>query len=286
MAVPLPHPLYLLVIDHRRQWVEWCDEHAIDPLRIREIKRLAADAFLLARRDSMYAMESGVLLVDRQSGAEAFVRARAGGAFVGTPAERDDAFPLEWTGAFEKVLPGEFVKVLVRHEEGLAADIFEGQLASLLQLHQWCSASRKPLVVDVCIDRSMTNGTLRRNAVPGLLGAYIREAYSRGIVPQYWMLEYIPDPAAMLELDRAIREREGPRLLTLVDRTARGAVRAGFEAARDLSCTAGVAVGHPVYLEAACEFLLGRLAADDAVHAIAADYRNVIDLWRRTAVRG
>src|SRR5687768_5636245 len=108
----LPNPVYMMAIDHRWQWVQWCDERRIDHGRIREVKRLAADAFLLARRDSTDAAASGALLVDLQFGPEAFARARAGGGTVGTPSERAGAFPLEWTNAFEKALPGAFAKVL------------------------------------------------------------------------------------------------------------------------------------------------------------------------------
>src|SRR5687767_14843180 len=115
----LPSPVYMLAIDHRWQWVKWCDEHRIDHARIREVKRLAADAFLLARRDWTDAMESGVLLVDLQFGPEALARARAGGGIAGTPAERAGVFPLEWTDTFDKALPGAFAKVLVRHREDL-----------------------------------------------------------------------------------------------------------------------------------------------------------------------
>lgn len=281
MKIALPHPLYVFVIDHRRQWIQWCDEHGVDRLRIREIKRLAADAFLLARRDSVHAMKSGVLLVDRQFGAEAFVRARAGGAIVGTPAERDGAFPLEWIDRFDKTLRGEFAKVLVRHADDIAAELFESQLASLLELHQWCSTVGKPLVVEV-LTSTRIDATIRHQPSPDLLAEYIRLAYSRGIVPEYWAIEGSSDPAAMRTVEEAIRERERPKLLIVADGSAHDAFAPGFESTRGLARAAGIAVGNTVYGEPTCEFLLGRLAADDAVHAMASNYRSVIDRWRRT----
>jgi 5-dehydro-2-deoxygluconokinase len=283
MNIPLPHPLYVLVIDHRQPWVEWCDQHGVDRLRIREVKTLAADAFLLARRDSMFAMESGALLVDRQSGAEAFVRARAGGAVVGTPAERDGVFPLEWTDALDKTLRGAFAKVLVRHGADVAGDIVESQLAKLAELHEWCSSTEKPLVVEVRLSGATQDSALHCATRVRLLADYIRDAYARGIVPQYWLIEGNPESASMRAIDGAIRERDGPGLLILADGAAPDTVATWFESAHGMPDAAGFSVGRTVYWDAACEFLLGRLAADDAVHAMAANYRTVIDLWRLTA---
>ena len=44
-------------------------------------------------------------------------------------------------------------------------------------------------------------------------------------------------------------------------------------------------IGRTVYWEPACEYLLGRAAADDAVHRMAANYLAVIELWRRARAR-
>lgn len=278
MTAVLRHPVYMLAIDHRQEWVEWSGEHGIDHLRIREVKKLAADAFLLARRDSVYAMESGVLLVDREYGAEGFVRARAGGGIVGTPAERDGAFPIEWTGAFDKTLQGDFVRVLVRNEPGSSQETVERQLARLVELHEWCSSLRKPLII-----QPLGRSNLQGAAAARMLVDCIHALYARGIVPQYWLFDGTV-ASAMRDIDNAVRERDGARPMIHADRTAAiEEVAAWFESARAVPSTAGFAVGKTVYWEAACEFLLGRLAADDAVHAMAANYRTVIDLWRRTA---
>jgi myo-inositol catabolism protein IolC len=278
MTLPVRHPVYMLAIDHRQEWVEWCARHGLDHLRIREVKKLAADAFLLARRDSRYALESGVLLVDRQYGAEGFVRARAGGATVGTPAECDGVYPLEWIGPFDKILPGDFANVLVRQEPESSQETVDCQLARLLELHQWCSGVEKPLMIQVVV-RSDLHGEAHART----LCEYIRMAYGRGVVPQYWVVDGLAASAAMHDIDNAVRERAGPRQVVFGDGAEIEEVAVWFESAQAVASTAGFAVGRTAYWEAGCEFLLGRLAADDAVHAIAANYRTVIELWRRTA---
>jgi 5-dehydro-2-deoxygluconokinase len=281
MTTPLSPPVYMMAIDHRWQWVQWCEKHRIDPMRIREVKKLAADAFLLARRDSPHAMESGVLLVDLVYGAEAFARARAGGAAVGNPAERAGVFPLEWTDTFEKALRGDFVKVLVRHREDIPADIRDSQLGKLGELLQWCRSAGKPLVLEVLVAGAAEDATFEREGRPRLLADYIRRAYAREIVPQYWKIEGVPDAGPMGVIDGAIREREGPKQLILGKGAALDAVGVWFESARGAATAAGFAIGRTVYWQPACEFLLGRVAADDAVHEMAASYRAVIDLWRQ-----
>ena len=277
----LASPVYMMAIDHRWQWVQWCDEHRIDHARIREVKRLAADAFLLARRDSNDVLDFGVLLVDLVFGPEAFARARAGGGTTGTPAERAGVFPLEWTDTFDKALPGAFAKVLVRHREDLPPDVVEAQLGMLEDLQQWCSEKGRPLVLEVLVTGATEDAAFEREGRPRLLADYIRRAYARKIIPDYWKIEGVPDAAAMRVVDGAILEREGPRQLILGKGAGLETVGRWFESARGAASAAGFAIGRTVYWEPACEYLLGRAAADDAVHRMSANYLAVIELWRR-----
>jgi 5-dehydro-2-deoxygluconokinase len=281
----LSNPVYMLAIDHRWQWVQWCDERRVDHARIREVKRLAADAFLLARRDSNDVLDFGVLLVDLVFGPEAFARARAGGGTAGNPAERAGVFPLEWTDTFDKALPGAFAKVLVRHREDLPPDVVEAQLTMLEDLQQWCSAKGKPLVLEVLVTGATEDAAFEREGRPRLLADYIRRAYARKIAPDYWKIEGVPDAEAMRIVDTAILEREGPRQLILGKGAGLETVGRWFESARDAASAVGFAIGRTVYWEPACEYLLGRAAADDAVHRMAANYLAVIELWRRAHAR-
>jgi 5-dehydro-2-deoxygluconokinase len=272
-------PVYMMAIDHRWQWLQWCDEHRIDHGRIREVKRLAADAFLLARRDSDDVRSSGALLVDLVFGPEAFARAKAGGVLPGTPAERAGVFPLEWTGPFDKALPGSFAKVLVRHKADTPDQIVNAQLEMLRELQTWCQEHGQPLVLEVLVSGS-TDATFEREGRPRLLADYIRRAYARAIVPQFWKIEGVPDTEAMRMVDDAIVEREGARQLILGKGAGLDAISTWFEAARGAASASGFAIGRTVYWEPACQFLLGRLPADDAVHEMAANYVEVIRLWR------
>ncbi|MBA2260916.1 MAG: DUF2090 domain-containing protein [Acidobacteria bacterium] len=275
-------PVYMLAIDHRWQWEEWCDTNGVARARIPEIKGLAADAFLAARERSEAIQRSGALLVDLTYGRDAFETGRRAGAVVGTPAERAGAFPLEWTAAFDVALPGNFVKVLVRHRSDVAAVIVDAQRKQLLELQRWCIDHDKPLVLEVLISPvAGEEHGFETDGRPRLLAAYIRDAYSLDIVPAYWKIEGMPDRRSFALVDDAIREVDGPRQLILGKGAGMDQVRGWFEAAAGASTAAGFAIGRTVYFAAASEWLLGRLERRAAVDRIAANYQAIIDLWRQ-----
>ena len=103
-------------------------------------------------------------------------------------------------------------------------------------------------------------------------------------MPQFWKIEGVPDAAAMRIVDEAICEERGVGQLILGKGAGLETVGTWFESARGAVSAAGFAIGRTVYWDAAREFLLGRMAADDAVHQMAANYLTVIELWRRAQV--
>ncbi|HXG56094.1 MAG TPA: DUF2090 domain-containing protein, partial [Vicinamibacterales bacterium] len=216
-------PVYMFAIDHRWQWEEWCDGNEVDRARIPEIKSLAVEAFLAARDASAPIRRSGALLVDLTYGRHAFDAARSAGAVTGTPAERAGAFPLEWTAPFDVALPGDFVKVLVRHRPDVEVGVVHTQRQQLLELQHWCADHEKTLVLEVLVspatNRDPASGQPQTDfdaqVRPQLLADYIRDAYGMGIVPAYWKIEGMPDRAALAIVDEAIRTVDGPRQLIL-----------------------------------------------------------------------
>jgi 5-dehydro-2-deoxygluconokinase len=284
MHKSLVNPVYMLAIDHRWQWNEWCDKHGVDRARIPEIKRLAADAFLRAREASEDVRRSGALLVDLIYGREAFDHVRRAGAPAGNPAERAGSFPLEWTDSFNTALPGDFVKVLVRHRADLPAETVQMQLTKLLDLQQWCVAAGKPLVLEVLVTATADDERFEREGRPQLLAEYIRRAYALDLVPQYWKIEGMPDAGAMRIVDDAISDKSGPRQLILGKGAGLDTIGTWFESAHGAKSAAGFAIGRTVYWDAATRFLLGTTPADEAMKQIVANYQTVIDLWRHAHI--
>ena len=273
-------PIFMLAIDHRWQWEEWCDANGVERGRIAAIKSLAAEAFLRARDESESIRRTGALLVDLTYGRDAFDATTAAGAVVGNPAERAGAFPLEWTASFSEALPGRFAKVLVRHRSDVAVEIVEAQYRQLLELQQWCGVNDRPVVLEVLVapaageDKDFDSG-----GRPRLLAEYIRGAYGRGVVPAYWKIEGMPDRASFVVVEEAIREVTGPRQLILGKGAGMDQVRQWFASAAGSGSAAGFAIGRTVYFDPAAEWAAGRLPREDAIARVVANYRAVIDAW-------
>jgi 5-dehydro-2-deoxygluconokinase len=282
MVAALTPPVYMLAVDHRWQWEEWCDQHGISRARIPEVKVIGAEAFLAARKSSADVRQSGALLIDLTYGGRGFDLLQGTGAAVGTPAERAGVFPLDWTDVFERALVGTFVKVLVRHRRDQAADIRAGQFARLLQLQEWCASNRRPLVVEVLVTPvDEPEDTFEREGRPAVLAEYIRAAYAGGLTPAYWKIEGVPDRRAMEPIDGAINERPGPKQLVLGKGAGLEKVEAWFTAAAGAASAGGFAIGRTVYWRAATEFLLGRRSREAAVSEIVETYQTVVDMWKR-----
>lgn len=274
--------VWMLAIDHRWQWEEWCDQTGVDRARIPGIKSLAAEAFLSAHAESGPIRDSGALLVDLTYGREAYDAASAAGVRIATPAERAGTFPLEWTGPFERTLPGHIVKVLVRHNAGLERAIVTSQRRKLLELQRWCAAAGKRLVLEVLV--APAPGEERdfdAAGRPRRLAEYIRESYAEGLVPAFWKIEGMPHRRACAIVDDAIAGVEGPRQLILGKGAGMEAVRQWFASAAGARTAAGFAIGRTVYFEPAGLWARGELPRDRALAQIAQNYQDVIDAWQQ-----
>ena len=273
-------PVYMLAIDHRWQWEEWCDANSVDRSRIPSVKDLAAEAFLESRRRSTAAQTSGALLVDLTYGRTAFEAVREAGAVVGTPAEKAGAFPLEWTDVFERSLPGAFVKVLVRHRSDMETAIVTRQREQLLELQRWCAAAGKTFVLEVLVSPAAGEEPhFDSDGRPQRLAEYIRNSYDIGLVPDFWKIEGMPDRKSLQVVDAAIRQVEGPLQLILGKGAGMDAVRIWFNAAAGAASAAGFAIGRTVYFEPASQWLLGSIAREEAIARIAGNYEAVIAAW-------
>lgn len=274
-------PVYLLAADHRWQWDEWCDSHSIDRSRIGEAKALALDGLLRARTRSNAAREGGALLVDQQYGADTLSRARAEALSVGTPAEKPGVFPLEWTAdPFWRAVPGDFAKVLIRDRPEWSAESRNDQFEKLRQLADWCKERGTPLLLEVLIPRKdEPEEEFEAEGRPRLLAHVITDAYTRGVVPDFWKIEGTTDAGAMAVVDDAISVEPSSRLVILGKGAGFDLIDDWFRAAAPARSAAGFAIGRTVYWKPATEFLLGRTDRETAIASVCENYLRVIDSW-------
>jgi 5-dehydro-2-deoxygluconokinase len=276
----------MLAGDHRWQWEQFCDERGIDRGRIPEVKGLIVDAFLEARRQSSEVAQSGSLLLDPQYSSAPIARARQAGAFVGTPSEKPNTFPLEWPSPtpFAAPPPGSFVKVLVKDRADYAPSLREGQFDKLKDLQRWCRASGSagtPLVIEVLVPRDTEpEPAFEETDRPAMLAQTIRDAYARGIEPEYWKIEGTTSAAGAAVVDRAISERPGCRQIILGKAADPALIAQWFATAAKCASASGFAIGRSVFWDPCSQFLEGKRSAADAVTAMKQTYLGLVDTWR------
>ena len=276
-----PDRVYMLAADHRWQWEEWCDARSVSRTRIHDAKRLALDGFLRARRQSAPARDFGALLIDEQYGSDVVADGLREGIDVGTPAEKAGAFPLTWsTDPFARALTGAFVKVLIKHRPDHEPPVREEQLAKLAALQTWCRQEHKPLVVEILVPRQgEPESEFESSGRPAIIAALIRDAYRRGLTPEFWKIEGTLARDGARAIDEAIAENAGGRQIILGKAADLATIGLWFTAAAQSRTAAGFAIGRSVFWDPSAAFLAGTQTADQAADAICRNYLQLIAAW-------
>lgn len=282
-----PNSVYMLAADHRWQWEEWCDARSIPRQGIAEVKRIAFEAFVQAREQSPEVRSSGALLIDDQYAAGVIADAVQAGMTVGTPVERAGAFPLAWsTHPFERAITGAFAKVLVRHRPDDPEPIREAQLEKLIALQAWCRHAGKPLVVEVLVGRRHeAEDEFESSGRPRMLAAFIGEAYSRNLVPEFWKIEGTVSAEGARIVDDAIAARPRGRQIILGKGADARTIDRWFAAAAQSKSAVGFAIGRSVIWEPATAYLEKKTTAQEAAAVIAANYLRLVAAWRAAIAR-
>jgi myo-inositol catabolism protein IolC len=280
-----PERVYMLAADHRWQWEEWCDAHAVSRARIGEVKRIAYEGFLQARDRSSDVRAYGALLLDEQYASAVIADALRDRVEVGTPAERPGVFPLAWTtDPFDRALTGAFVKVLIRYRPEQEPAVRDQQFEKLASLLAWCTDARKPLVIEILVPRrDEAEAEFEASGRPAIVAAIIRAAYARGLAPEFWKIEGTPAAEGARMIDAAIAEHPVPRQIILGKGADTSTIGAWFAAAAGSRTAVGFAIGRSVVWEPATAFLLGTQARDAAVAAICGNYLALVAAWQGRA---
>jgi 5-dehydro-2-deoxygluconokinase len=276
----------MLAADHRWQWEEWCDARSMPRARIGDVKRLAYDAFLLARDRSAAVREFGALLVDEQYASAVLADALSAGVNVGTPAEKAGAFPLTWSAEpFSRALTGAFAKVLVRYRSDDDKAVQDGQWEKLDALQAWCRGVGKPLVVEILVARrGEPEDDFEAIGRPAMLAGFIAEAYRRALTPEFWKIEGTLSPDGARTIDAAIAANAACRQIILGKAADLATIDRWFAAAAASPTAVGFAIGRSVFWEPSAAFLSGSRTADRAAADICANYLQLVDAWQQCHV--
>jgi 5-dehydro-2-deoxygluconokinase len=273
--------VYMLAADHRWQWEEFCDARSIPRTRIAEVKRLALDAFLMARDRVTTVRECGALLLDQQYASGVIADALVAAVNVGTPAEKAGGFPLAWsTEPFSDALTGAFVKVLVRYRPDDEESIREGQWAKLDTLQTWCRSAGKPLVIEVLVSRRHeAEDEFETVGRPAMLAGFIGDAYRRRLTPAFWKIEGTLAADGARTIDAAIAMNPACRQIILGKAADLGTIDRWFAATAACPTAVGFAIGRSVFWEPSAAFLAGTRTAERAGADICANYLRLVEAW-------
>ena len=276
--------VYMLAADHRWQWEEFCDTHALPRERIPDVKRLAGAGFMLARGRSDAVRDFGALLVDQQYSSAVIADLLNAGLTVGTPAEKAGASPLAWaTEPFPAALTGAFVKVLARYRTDDDAAVVAEQWAKLEALQEWCITAGQPLVLEVLVARKREpEEEFEASGRPAMLAAFIADAYRRGLTPDFWKIEGTLAPQGARAIDTAIAAHPACRQIILGKAADLSTIDRWFAACAASATASGFAIGRSVFWEPSAAFLTGKMTAADAADAIADTYLKLVDAWDRS----
>jgi myo-inositol catabolism protein IolC len=279
-----PNRVYMLAADHRWQWEEFCDARSLPRERIPDVKRLAYDAFLLARQRSAAVRDFGALLVDAQYSAGVIAEGLKDGISIGTPAERAGAIPLAWaTDPFPAALTGAFVKVLARYRTDDDPGVLAEQWAKLAALQAWCRGAGKPLVLEVLVARKQEpEETFEASGRPSMLAAFIADAYRRGLTPDFWKIEGTLAPHGAQTIDAAIAAHPSCRQIILGKAAELSTIDRWFAACAASATASGFAIGRSVFWEPSASYLTGATTADQAAATIRDNYLHLVEAWERS----
>ncbi|WP_028034060.1 5-dehydro-2-deoxygluconokinase [Chelativorans sp. J32] len=275
--------LRVFAFDHRKQLEEMADAAGAPHERIEGFKVLCLEAAL-----EVAAGQHGYgILCDSRFGREALFRAAGTDLWVGRPVEWPGSRPLklepdlgpDFGGLVEWPLE-HVVKVLCFYHPDDDHEIKAEQEDVVRRL--FAAARRNRLEMLLEIIPSKVRPTDDQTAA-----AVIERFYEIGVFPDWWKLEPMTSTEAWSNACEAVRRH---------DAHARGIVVLGLDApaeeleesfriAAGFDLVKGFAVGRTIFSDAARRWLRGEMSDQEAVAAMAKNYRSLCEIWDRSRAR-
>jgi len=270
--------LCVLAMDHRSQFADLARELGADPARIGAFKSLGLAAVRrVAGEDGRYGM-----LVDARFGLDALAAAGDDPYFIARPIEVQGSRPLAFEGGADVAVTlrewplRQVVKCLVIYHPADDEDLKARQDRQLQRLFAACRATRHELLLEVIVSRS--------DAAVGAttVAQALEQIYAAGVRPDWWKLEPAADLSAWSAIARTIEARDPLcRGVLVLGQSARAEqLTASFRAAAQFDVVKGFAVGRTIFEGPARLWLSRQIDDAQAVDALAAGFRTLVDAWR------
>jgi myo-inositol catabolism protein IolC len=302
MSAHADRRLYILSFDHRGSFKKGLMGITGVPTqdecqRISELKTLIYEGFTRAIAHGAPRDSCG-LLIDEEFGTEVARSARRERFTLAMPVERSgqEEFDFEFGDDFGehiKAFDPDFAKVLVRYNPDGDTELNHRQAGRLAQLSGWLRANDRQFLFELLVPATAgqfdqvgrDQDAYDRDLRPDLVVRTIAQLQDAGVEPNIWKIEGLE---ARTDCERAVSQaRAGGRDQVTCVVLGRGAnldrVAHWLTQAAPVDGYVGLAVGRTIWLDALSEHVAGRLARDAAIERIAANYRQMIDVYASAA---
>jgi myo-inositol catabolism protein IolC len=290
--------LYMLSFDHRGSFkkglmgiagVPSREEHR----RISQLKMLIYEGFTRAIAGGVRREVCG-MLIDEEFGADIARLARREHFTLAMPVERSgrEEFDFEFGEDFAEHVEAfdpDLAKVLVRYNPDGDAELNRRQTARLERLSRWLHANGRRFLFELLIAATAEQldelggdqDAYDRDLRPELVVRTLAELQHAGVEPDIWKIEGLE---AREDCERAVAQaraggRDGVSCVVLGRGANLDRVAHWLTVAAPVDGYVGFAVGRTIWLDALRERLAGRLERDAAIEQIAANYRQMIDVY-------
>jgi myo-inositol catabolism protein IolC len=295
-------PLYLLPFDHRGSFQKELLGIEGSPTEeqvvvIRDYKHLIYEGFLAAMEGGVPAVEAGIL-VDEEFGADIARDARRRGIGLAMPAEKSGQpeFELQYGDDFAAHITEfdpTFCKVLVRYNPDGDAELNQRQAGRLAALSAWLSPRPYRFMFELLVpptesqlrdalgDRSRYDNEIR----PRLMLRAVAELQSAEVDPDIWKVEGLERREDCGAMVAQVRQggRDHASLIVLGRGDTEAVVDRWLEVAAQVNGFIGFAVGRTAWWDPLVRFRDGKAGREQAAAEIAADFKRLIDHWKKHA---
>ena len=303
MTASEPQRLYILSFDHRGSFKKGLMGIAGEPTghereRISELKALIYDGFARAIVEGAPRQSCGVL-IDEEFGGDIAHAARGGGFTLAMPVERsgEEEFDFEFGEEFAEHIEAfdpDFAKVLVRYNPDGDAELNRRQAKRLARLSGWLHAHDRRFLFELLVPATAAQldqvagdtDAFDRDLRGALVVRTLAELQDAGVEPDIWKIEGLE---AREDCERVVDqaqagERKDVRCVVLGRGADLARVSHWLKVAAPVTGFVGLAIGRTIWLEALSEHQAGRLEREAAITQIAANYRQMIDVYADAAV--
>jgi myo-inositol catabolism protein IolC len=294
--------LFMLSFDHRGSFEKGLMGIAAEPTpterqRISELKALIYQGFTRAIADGA-PRELCAVLVDEEFGCDIARSAGRQAYTLAMPVERSGQaeFDFEFGEHFQEHVEAfdpEFAKVLVRYNPEGDAEFNRRQAGRLARLSGWLRANERKFLFELLVPATVhqservagDHSVYDREMRPALVVRAIAQLQDAGVEPDIWKIEGLE---AREDCERVVKQaRLGDRDQVTCIVLGRGAnldrVAHWLREAAPVPGYVGFAIGRTIWLDALSAHVAGRLERDATIEQVAANYREMIDVYSTAA---